>query len=624
MSISIPIPLSYKLPLFQAAVDGSQAGNLTETQPALLVGQAFLGGEASSAPKSGGNTGNGVLTLDPVTPVVDVGAMITAEIGFVPAIYKVKFTSPTAYAVTDPLGAAVGTGTVGTTFSNFVKFIVTAGSTAFVANDEFDITVINTPVGTGALNIPVPVGSIAMAQQLYGTGSMLARMFEKFFANNTTQQIWCIAIPRPSAGIKATGSIQITVRSYQSAYQNGVFSGPTYYSSDSGILYTYIADQVVQVVVNEGDSGATIAFNLVIAINQNKTLPVYAAVDGTDATKVDLTCRWHGLTGNDIQISFNYLGAYGGQTLPGGVITNVTPMSGGAGNPDFSAAIAAIAPRQFYHVAMPYTDSASQQVWDADYGFGPGGRWDYTRQQYGWIYNYLRFDYSDALVWGQMHNSAVISTMVLEPAAPTPVWEWTAAYCGQASAALLDDPAAPLQSLELQNCLPAPLAVRFSNSELNNLTNAGLAIQGVAPSGNAVILREALQYQFNVYGQADDAYGLITVLSNLAELLSRMKSAITTKYPRHKLAPDGTRFGPGQKVLTPKIATGEIVSELRKAEYDGLTANVDQAIKTILVQINDNNPNRLDVLYPPQLMGQLRQFDVLAQFRLQYDTTSAA
>ena len=390
------------------------------------------------------------------------------------------------------------------------------------------------------------------------------------------------------------------------------------------MLYTYIAGQVVPITVNSTDTLATIAAFLAAAINAMTSLPVTAAVDGTTAAKVNLTCRWHGLTGNDVVIGFNYLGAYGGQAFPTSLTTQVTPMAGGAGNPDFSGVIAAIAPRQFRHVAMPYTDTASLQVWDNDYGFGPGGRWSYTRQQYGIIYNYLRTDYSDGLVWGLAHNSAVISTMALEPTAPTPVWEWTAAYCGEASAALLADPAAPLQTLELLGCLPAPLEDRFSNDELNTLTNGGLAVQGIAPSGNAMILREALQYQLNQYGQADDAFGLVTVLSNLAELLDRLRSAVTTKWPRHKLAPDGTKYGPGQKIITPKIAVGEVISELRKAEYDGLTANVDAAIKVLSATINDNNPNRLDVLYPPQLMGQLRQFDVLAQFRLQYDTTSAA
>ena len=39
----------------------------------------------------------------------------------------------------------------------------------------------------------------------------------------------------------------------------------------------------------------------------------------------------------------------------------------------------------------------------------------------------------------------------------------------------------------------------------------------------------------------------------------------------------------------------------------------------LLVERDANDPNRVNVLYPPDLINQLRVFAVLAQFRLQYD-----
>ena len=562
MSISTTIPPNWKLPLFWAVVDGSKAGNLTESQPALLVGQAFLGGDATSAAKVG-MAGNGTLTLDNATPV-----LAGAKLG----IYKVVFTSATAFAVTDPNAAAVGTGAV----------------------------------GTASYNVPVPVGSLAIAKLFFGEGSMLERMVARFLDGNTTQQLWCIAVPRPTAGLKAAGSIAIATM-----------------QSASGILTVYIAGQKVQVTVYQTDTQAVVAANLAAAINAVTTLPVTAAVDVVITTKVNLTARWHGVTGNDTTIIPNYLGAYGTEALPVGMSLTVVPMAGGAGTPDFTATISAIQSKQFYHFGMPYSDTASLQVWDAEVGFGPTGRWNYTRQQYGWVYNFRRDTYAGMLVWGLAQNSPVISTGALEVAAPSPVWEFAAGYCAQGANALLDDPARPLQSLELPGCLPATVDQQFSQAQRNSLVNSGLAIFGVGPSGNPMILREQTQYQRNQYGQADTAFCLLTVLSNLAELISRMKSAITSKYGRHKLAPDGTKYGPGQAIVTPLIIKGELISESRKAEYDGLMSNVTAFIANLVVEIDDNDPNRLNILWAPQLMGQLRQFNVLAQFRLLYDTTSA-
>ena len=595
MPVSTTIPQNWKLPLFWAVVDGSQAGNLTESQPALLIGQAFLGGEATAALK-GGSTGNGTIALDAVTPV-----LAGAQLG----VYKVKFSSATAFTVTDPANATVGAGALvsgAASFAAQVKFTLAAGVTAFVNNDEFDITVAALPAGAAQYNVAVAIGSDALGKQQFGEGSMLSRMVTTFLKGNTTQQLWCLPIPKPAAGTKAAGAIAIA-------------TPPT----GSGVLSLYIAGQPVAITVYGTDSATAVAANLAAAINALNTLPVKAAAASATVT---LTCRWHGLTGNDITLVPNYRGLYGGEALPSGLSLGITPMAGGTGTPDFTAAISAIQAKQFYHFGNPYTDTASLKTWDAEVGFGPTGRWAFTRQQYGWVYTYYRDTYANLMNWGLTQNSPVISAMALEPSAPTPVWEYTAGYCAQGAAALLDDPARPLQTLEIPGCLPAPLDQRFSQTQLNNLANTGFAVQGVAPSANPMILRETLQYQLNSYGQADTAFALITVLSNLAELLSRMKAAITSKYPRHKLAPDGTRFGPGQKIVTPKIIKAELVAEARLAEYDGLMSRIDAFIANLIVEIDPDNPNRVNILWAPQLMGQLRDFDVLAQFRLNYPTIS--
>jgi phage tail sheath gpL-like len=39
----------------------------------------------------------------------------------------------------------------------------------------------------------------------------------------------------------------------------------------------------------------------------------------------------------------------------------------------------------------------------------------------------------------------------------------------------------------------------------------------------------------------------------------------------------------------------------------------------LIVERDSNDPNRVNVLYPPDLINQLRMFAVLAQFRLQYN-----
>ncbi|MGA8612589.1 MAG: phage tail sheath subtilisin-like domain-containing protein, partial [Xanthobacteraceae bacterium] len=327
---------------------------------------------------------------------------------------------------------------------------------------------------------------------------------------------------------------------------------------------------------------------------------------------------WKGATGNDITIIANYLGLYGGEALPTNLTLTIVPMAGGTGEPNFTSGISAIQVTDFDYVGLPYTDTASMAAWAIEFGFSQSGRWSYTRQQYGMVLGAYRNDYADALTWGLAQNAPVLSTLVIEQTAPSPVWEWSAAYCALAALGFSDDPARPLQTLEMPGILPAQIQNRFLQAQLNALTNSGLAIQATAPDGNPMILREQTQYQVNSYGQADTAFGLLTVLATLQELLRRMKSAITSKYPRVKLVPDGTRLGPGQAAVTPTDIKGELIAEFALAEFDGLVADLPDFKANLVVAIDDNNPNKIQVLWPPQLAGQLRQLDALAQFRLLY------
>ena len=110
----------------------------------------------------------GIGTPEADTPVaVGVGngtiGSITATSEFVrPESIDVIFTSPTAFTVVGSVSGIIGTGTVGVAFtSSKVNFTVTAGSTAFVANDYFEFNLVYVPtsyvgVGNGVMSNILP------------------------------------------------------------------------------------------------------------------------------------------------------------------------------------------------------------------------------------------------------------------------------------------------------------------------------------------------------------------------------------------------------------------------------------------------------------------------------------
>src|ERR1700744_5529947 len=108
--------------------------------------------------------------------------------------------------------------------------------------------------GIAAKNVPIPIGSKAVAKQQFGVGSMLAAMCAKFLDNNPGQELWAIPTVHPVGGAAAAGSVNIT----ENAGVAGTYS-------------LYIAGQLVQVGIGATDSASAIATNVAAAINAQTT-----------------------------------------------------------------------------------------------------------------------------------------------------------------------------------------------------------------------------------------------------------------------------------------------------------------------------------------------------------------
>lgn len=467
---------------------------------------------------------------------------------------------------------------------------------------------IMTTEGTATKDVPVPIGSQAMADEFFGPGSEMSRMFQAYYSNNFANEVWGLPVAEPVGASAATGDITFT-------------TPPT----AAGTFHLYIAGTHIPVNIMTTDTVDDIASAVADAINTNyiqegtPALPVTAtAALGV----VTLTAAFKGFNGNEITVSLNYYGTRGSEMTPVGLEFTLPAnglLSGGVGVPIFDNAIGNIQKMPFEYVAMPYTDSDSLFAWDQEFGFTDSGRWGWNRQMFGHVFSAKRGLYSDLILYGETLNSAVESVMAFEQTCPSPMFECAAAYAAKAQRALINDPARPLQTLSLNNIKAAPVQDMFNWAELNSIASNGLAIQERGSDNQPMIAREQTSYQFNLYGQSDDAYELVTTLATLAKVLRNQKQAITSKFPRSKLADDGTKFGPGQAIVTPGIIKAELVNEYQLDMWNGLVENLSAFKAHLIVERDPNDPNRVNVLYPPDLINQLRVFAVLAQFRLQYD-----
>jgi phage tail sheath gpL-like len=455
--------------------------------------------------------------------------------------------------------------------------------------------------GSQAVNVPTLVSTTDQAITLFGRGSMLARMHAAFRAQDPFGEVWCLAVADVGAGVAATGTITVT--------------GP---ATAAGTISLYIAGQLVSVPVAAADSANTIAAAINAAINAAGDLPVTSSV----ATNVvTLACRWKGLSGNDITVLDSFRGFSGGQALPAGIALAYSGsglLTGGTTSPVIAGAvITALGDEEYDYIIHPYTDSTSLDAFQAELS-DTSGRWSWSRQVYGHAYSALRGTVSTLTTAGVLRNDPHHTVAGMDADCPNPNWEYAAAYGGANALGLNSDPARPTQTIPMNGLLAPRAGRRFLLTERQSLLNAGIATTAYGAGGILRVERAITTYQRNAQNQADPSYLDSETLHQLTEITRRLRYRITQKYPRHKVANDGTRFGAGQAIVTPSVIRGEIIAEYAAMELDGLVENTPLFKKYLIVERNANNPNRIDVLMPPDLVNQLRIFAVLNQFRLQY------
>lgn len=442
--------------------------------------------------------------------------------------------------------------------------------------------------GTATALELVRVTQEAQAVTLFGAGSMLAGMAKAALTQDSFTELWCMPVADDGAAVAATSTVTIG-------------GAPT----AAGTLAVYIAGRSVKVAVTTSSTTTTIAAALVAAITADTSLPVTA---GNVSGVVTLTAKNKGEAGNGIDVRVNY---YDGEALPAGVTVAIVAMAGGTTNPDITAAMAALGDEWFQIIAMPYTDASNLTILEGELAdrFGP------LREIEGHAVAAARGNLSALGTLGDSRNNPHVS-IVQAAAEPMPPYEKAAEAASIAAYYAAIDPARPLQNLPFKHCLPAKVQDRLTMEERNILLFDGIATTFVDAGGVMQLERLITTYKTNAAGGNDISYLDSETLLTLMYIRHDWRDYVKRKYPRHKLASDGTRFGPGQAVVTPKLMKAEYVSKAREWEEIGLVENIDQMKADLISERNISDPNRLDMLLPPDLINQLRIVANKIAFRL--------
>lgn len=444
--------------------------------------------------------------------------------------------------------------------------------------------------GTAAALTKYTITSEAQARTLFGAGSVIHGMLAYYLDNDKITELVAIAQEDDASGVAATGKITIATGT----------------ATEDGVLAFYVAGRKISVVVSTGDDQDAVATALAAAIQAESLSYVSAVVNGVNANEVDVTAKNDGEQGNEIDLRFNYNSA---DSFPAGITATITDMASGATNPDFDDVIAVLGETQYNTIIHPYLDASNLTKIENELAdrFGP------VRQNDGVAYAAKIESLANLTTLGNGRNSPHSSIMGV--AGPTAPWEWASAYGAQVAKAAQADPARPFQTLPLIGVLEPTEADQFTLTERNNLLFDGIATYRMT-ANQPIIERAITTYQTNAAGAQDTSYLDVNTLLTLSYLRFSFRNRFATRYPRHKLASDGVRVGPGQLIITPLIGKAEAVALFAEWEELGLVEGIDQFKRDLIVERNASDVNRLDFLLPPDLVNQLRVIGSQIQFLL--------
>jgi phage tail sheath gpL-like len=452
-----------------------------------------------------------------------------------------------------------------------------------------------TSSGTGAANSVNLCAGSNDAATLAGVNSRLASDVAAYRLNDASAELWIGLLADAGGSAAATGTL--------------TFSGaPT----ANGSFFFYLGGVRYVLPVATTQTAAQLATALAALVNADPTCPVTASVASAVVT---FTADSKGPQGNDYPMVVSFYGLPSEPTVPG-LAAALVQMSGGTGAPVLTSLLVALGDQTFDAIVCPYSDTTTLDALKVFLNDSTG-RWSYSQQAYGHVFTAQSGTLSALVTFGNARNNQHETCWGIPPGSPTPVSAWAAAKAGTCMPSLRIDPARPLQTLVVAGVIAPPLANRFVLLDRNTLLYNGISTFTVGADGTVSIENVITTYQKNAFGSADDSYLQIETLFNLVFQLRYLRTRLTSRFPRMKLADNGTPAGAGSAIVTPNIARAELISAYADLVDLGLAQDAEAFAASLVVQRNALNPNRLDVLFPTYLIDQLRTLALLAQFRLQ-------
>ncbi|NOH93038.1 MULTISPECIES: phage tail sheath subtilisin-like domain-containing protein [Vibrio] len=282
---------------------------------------------------------------------------------------------------------------------------------------------------------------------------------------------------------------------------------------------------------------------------------------------------------------------------------------------DTASALATLGDVQYHHIMCSLNDSTTIR----ELGTFLEERYGALEQVPGIAYLPKKGTHAELITFAPTSNCALINFLPINnlgDSAEAPLSDAAAigAWVGQIAPSLAIDPCRPLQTLKL-NGVYSLAAQEWDWAERNLFLYEGLSTYTVNSANEVLVERAVTAYTENAAGVTDNSYLDVMTPATAMYFRQKQRSLILSVYPRHKVAKDGTKFAKGQPIVTPTMFKAKLLTLYRDLEYQGIVQDFDGYKKSLIVELDETNKQRVNYQDSPQFVNGLIIVAGKIQFR---------
>lgn len=441
--------------------------------------------------------------------------------------------------------------------------------------------------GTADPNTSISVTSYESATTLFGEGSIAADMARFYFLNCGLGELYVSGLP--NAGTPASAIIEIN----STATENGTFN-------------VQIFDAFYSVPVIIDDTAAEILSDLADQVNADSDA-LYTAI--YNSNQITFVMKNGGSFANGASIVTS--NTFSDKIAEGLIEAQNTGFRNGVEFYDIETALDELGCCCYDFIMVPFNDEPTWNILQTELDV----RWDCSKLIGGHWYAPKQDTYDNLVTIQPAYtHGSIISVCNDVQYAP---WQKVAAWVGRGHCSTCQDPtqrwAGPLIGIRCQNlkCNEAC----FSDAERGLLARNGISVSKCGTTGT-----EEIQLTVTAADFALDQVGFFPQnYYTTMRFVRELKDFIESQYTNVKIVENLENELDGSDAVTIPIIVAEL-AQWSRITQSGIIDNSTSLSDFIQVEINQDNPYRIDMCITIDLINALRSFAIKVQPRLTLST----